>query len=1171
MNIQCGEAPFLSEGLEVSAKFKGAFCEAKIKRIVKKDVKINVLLKEAPFGSSVIEPECIVSGSCEVNQNVIIKLKDRNIKAAIRQIRDFSRYWVEFDDGDEKELSRNQVKLKGKKHFEGEINMDEMPLNNPDKLKIDAKNENGEELGRTKSDRACRGGSIMSSRSRTPLSNDNNCIDSKIEKIKNGSKNLATTNTSTRNATDNKYFPFDLGTIDNFTVGRVVLSLGKENDFSRAAPSVIVSLKAYKAFSTNLKVPTEDNEIPLISFVTSKFFIAQQDTLRPFNGKCLEYLPTPSVFLKSAYSKAQAFLDNGELPKGIEQQWVFYKEKKISSSKKKEKVNLRDDDKGIKKNGQDKKESKGIDKNMNLKLQENEKSNNVKKNSTQSTISKESTANGLEVEEKRDFVSFVGSEKTPSTASYSSSDDEEEMDMKEYLEKKDNFTARFFSYAGNICQNFIELPIIRSDEVLDIYKLTRTIVKLGGTRIRTNNKWPIVYKKMHLDNSNLSLTELVQFYDKYLHGFLKVNKNLGWSAADSCKDSYGFTKRRTSNLIEKKITSPMSPELPSSTDTSSKPKKRGRKPKDKTINNIAPIEVSQNIIDTSSELIKDVSDLNDRKSPQINSTKINNENCINRPLKRERTKSESGGLHCDEDNMHNKRKYPKRKCREESELRERSDSRNSHEKSIEKDKTDVVGRGKSELGDNYCNANIFTMFNVGQKMLGFADDSYWDLRILSFEQPEKKALVRRIKEICGPDMVFNKLQKKLLKGVMSNMSCFVHYLRWNSRYDEHLGLDRIYLLKSDQATFESQFSESIPENLMKEIVEWCNSSDGIKSVKYTCYESDDEDDKKLDLHDKPTDSSISSTTIDLTCKEDINDPKFLDSSINNMQITNELVIKKDINETVEEVASKQKEVVLKDFDIIKDPQIYSCGYFSHIEKQSLKETVFFTCNESQEIDSSETVDDLALECSELFDGSPDLEDLGNDRSSLQSQLKSAIRKKAKRLNQYIPSEIRKRRLQNPQFDENEELIYECAEPCVKALLRKYDEPVTEDYLKLVTSMSDDDEFSEIDEFLNNESLPTTKDIEEIQFDKDIITEKLGILRQYYTKNWLDLEEEDDRIMKYLFEKDIAAHRKRKQHGDSPSCQAFEKIMEEERLDKRSQENALLFLSSSSQELEVYIC
>uniref|UniRef100_A0A0K0DW37 ARID domain-containing protein n=1 Tax=Strongyloides stercoralis TaxID=6248 RepID=A0A0K0DW37_STRER len=1160
MNIQSGEAPFLSEGLEVSAKFKGAFCEAKIKRIVKKDVKINVLLKEAPFGSSVIEPECIVSGSCEVNQNVIIKLKDRNIKAAIRQIRDFSRYWVEFDDGDEKELSRNQVKLKGKRHFEGEINMDEMPLNNPDKLKVDAKNENGEELGRSKSDRTCRGASIMSSRSRTPLSNDNNCIDSKIEKIKNGSKNLTTTNnTSIRNTTDNKYFPFDLGTIDNFTVGKVVLSLGKENDFSRAAPSVIVSLKAYKAFSTNLKVPTEDNEIPLISFVTSKFFIAQQDTLRPFNGKCLEYLPTPSVFLKSAYSKAQAFLDNGELPKGIEQQWVFYKEKKIPLPKKKEKINTKNDDKVVKKNGQEKKEYKSIDKSINLKNLGNEKAtNSMKKNSFQSNCTKESLENGLEIEDKQEFVSSGGSEKTSSVTSYSSSDDEEEEDMKEYIEKKDNFTARFFSYAENIYQNFIQLPSINSDEVLDIYKLTKIIVKLGGTRIRTNNKWPLVYKKMHLNNTDLSLSKLIEFYDKYLHGFLKVNKNLGWSAADSCKDSYGFTKRRTSNVVEKKITSPLPTELPPpTTDTSLKPKKRGRKPKEKTNNNTIPIVVCQDIPDICPEEKKEILDLNDRKSPQMNLSKINNENCINRSLKRERIKSESGGLQCDEDSIPNKRKYPKRKCRDESEFRERSHSRNSHEKSIEKDRTEVVGRGKSELGDNYCNANIFTMFNIGQKMLGFADDSYWDLRILNYEQPEKKLLVRKIKEICGPDMVFNKLQKKLLKGVMANMSCFVHYLRWNSRYDEHLGLDRIYLLKSDQATFENQFSECIPENLMKEIIEWCNSPDGIKSVKYTCYESNDEDDEKV-FEDKPTDSFVSSTTtIDLTCKEEIIDTKLdtnkLDDSIvKHKKITSDIGTKETLKETFEEVVNKQKEVVLKDFDIIKDPQNYSCGYFSYIKKQSLKETVFFTCNESQEVDSSETVDDLALECSELFDGSPDLEDIGNDRSSL--QLKSAVRKKAKRLNQYIPSEIRKRRLQNPQFDENEELIYECAEPCVKALLRKYDEPVTEDYLKLTASMSDDDEFNEIDEFLNNESLPTTKEIEEIQFDKDIITEKLGILRQYYTKNWLDLEEEDDRIMKYLFEKDIAAHRKRKQHGDSPSCQTFEKIMEEERLDKRSQEN-----------------
>uniref|UniRef100_A0A0N5BRC0 Uncharacterized protein n=1 Tax=Strongyloides papillosus TaxID=174720 RepID=A0A0N5BRC0_STREA len=349
---------------------------------------------------------------------------------------------------------------------------------------------------------------------------------------------------------------------------------------------------------------------------------------------------------------------------------------------------------------------------------------------------------------------------------------------------------------------------------------------------------------------------------------------------------------------------------------------------------------------------------------------------------------------------------------------------------------------------------------------------------------------------------------------------------------------------------------------MKEIVEWCNSSDGIKSVKYTCYEPDEGEDDKVASEDKVPESSGST---DFPGKEEVASPRVERNKLDNgFKDSDEIASNKDSNNlttTAEDLLKKkqdevlEKEVVSKEVEIVKTPQISSVEFLSFLEKEPLKESVYFVCNEFQENDSSETIDDLTLECSELYDESPDLEDIGNEKSPLHSQLKSAIRKKAKRLNQYIPSEIRKRRLQNPQFEENEELIYECPEPCVKALLKKYDEPVTEDYLKLTTLiMSDDEEFSEIDKFLNNESLPTTKDIEEIKFNKDIITEKLGILRQYYTKNWLDLEEEDDRIMKYLFEKDIAAHRKRKQHDDSPSCQVFEKTIEDERLDERSQEN-----------------
>lgn len=38
-----------------------------------------------------------------------------------------------FNDGDEKSLRRNQMVLKGAKHFDSQINLDNCPLDNPDR------------------------------------------------------------------------------------------------------------------------------------------------------------------------------------------------------------------------------------------------------------------------------------------------------------------------------------------------------------------------------------------------------------------------------------------------------------------------------------------------------------------------------------------------------------------------------------------------------------------------------------------------------------------------------------------------------------------------------------------------------------------------------------------------------------------------------------------------------------------------------------------------------------------------------------------------------------------------------------------------------------------------------------------------------------------------------
>ncbi|RCN50040.1 hypothetical protein ANCCAN_03870 [Ancylostoma caninum] len=111
------DSAFLSPGTEVSAKFKGVFCEAKIKELCK-----SVALKEAPFGSIVVE-EHLIRGTLEVNQTVDVSHGKQQLKGVIQHTEDCSTYYrlfitticnvLVFNYGDEKVLRRTQLCLKG--------------------------------------------------------------------------------------------------------------------------------------------------------------------------------------------------------------------------------------------------------------------------------------------------------------------------------------------------------------------------------------------------------------------------------------------------------------------------------------------------------------------------------------------------------------------------------------------------------------------------------------------------------------------------------------------------------------------------------------------------------------------------------------------------------------------------------------------------------------------------------------------------------------------------------------------------------------------------------------------------------------------------------------------------------------------------------------------------
>ncbi|XP_060895364.1 AT-rich interactive domain-containing protein 4B isoform X2 [Labrus mixtus] len=124
------EPPYLTVGTDVSAKYRGAFCEAKIKT-AKRLVKAKVTFK--PDLSTAEVHDDSIKGPLKVGAVVEVKNQDGVYQeATINKLTDASIYTVVFDDGDEKTLRRSSLCLKGARHFAESETLDRLPLTNPE-------------------------------------------------------------------------------------------------------------------------------------------------------------------------------------------------------------------------------------------------------------------------------------------------------------------------------------------------------------------------------------------------------------------------------------------------------------------------------------------------------------------------------------------------------------------------------------------------------------------------------------------------------------------------------------------------------------------------------------------------------------------------------------------------------------------------------------------------------------------------------------------------------------------------------------------------------------------------------------------------------------------------------------------------------------------------------
>ncbi|KAM3173092.1 hypothetical protein ACTXT7_013172 [Hymenolepis weldensis] len=130
---------FLPVGAAVSAKYRGAFCEAEIESIAQ-DYRIRVQLKQKK-GFATVEKGNVVSGTIEPNAEVSVLIKSGEFAsnhpqtAIILKVSDLSVYSVVFDDGDRRSLKRTQLVMKGERHFKESETLDRLPLTNPEQFK----------------------------------------------------------------------------------------------------------------------------------------------------------------------------------------------------------------------------------------------------------------------------------------------------------------------------------------------------------------------------------------------------------------------------------------------------------------------------------------------------------------------------------------------------------------------------------------------------------------------------------------------------------------------------------------------------------------------------------------------------------------------------------------------------------------------------------------------------------------------------------------------------------------------------------------------------------------------------------------------------------------------------------------------------------------------------
>ncbi|KAG0440272.1 hypothetical protein HPB47_016351, partial [Ixodes persulcatus] len=307
------EPLYLTVGTDVSAKYRGAFCEAKIKK-VNRMVKCRVTFKNN-HGTHVIPDDHIKGGTLRVGAHVEAKHPDKNqfFDAVVGKLLDYSQYTVVFDDGDETTLRRTSLCLKSGRHFAESETLDQLPLTNPEHF--------GTPVMGSKFKRKRR--SVLSAAAvMEDDSSEDEAPPTPTPPKKSGGGGRGERGGSSATSTGGRHGNATAAaasssspSLPDWSVGRVgCLDVGDKRKRDSWVPVLVVSPSATGSAGGQLG----RDELLVRSFRDSKFFQVTKRELREFRRDSSARVESNA--LRSAVDRALAFLDQRVLPPNWDQQ-----------------------------------------------------------------------------------------------------------------------------------------------------------------------------------------------------------------------------------------------------------------------------------------------------------------------------------------------------------------------------------------------------------------------------------------------------------------------------------------------------------------------------------------------------------------------------------------------------------------------------------------------------------------------------------------------------------------------------------------------------------------------------------------------------------------------------------------------------------------------------------